>query len=166
MINSSLYEEQTFKIWKELFEKANMIFQGDINLESYKELCSVWSDKYKSINNKCDMPFTMSKTELRIYVENSEAYLAIYKAWINALEKVSEKAKELSFHTSDPEALREFNDLWIKMYGKAFDTFFEDMPTLEGPMREVMGPATLLGKIYTDSLILMMRKHTASAAPA
>ena len=166
MLNMSLHEEQIFKTWKELFEKANKISQGDINSESYKEFFTLWADAYKNINKKYEAAFTPSKAELKSFVENTEAYLAIYKAWINSLEKVSEKAKELSLHTSDPEAFREFNNLWVKMYEKAFDTFFEDMPTLEGFMKQVMEPATVLGKIYTDSLIQMMTKHPASAAPA
>ena len=166
MLNMSLHEEQIFKTWKELFEKANKISKGDTNSESYKEFFTLWADAYKNINKKYEEAFTPSKSELESFIENTEAYLAIYKAWINSLEKVSKKAKELSLHTSDPEAFREFNDLWVKMYEKAFDTFFEDMPTLEGYMKEFMEPVTVLGKIYTDSLIRMMTKDPASAAPA
>lgn len=166
MLNMSLHEEQVFKTWKELFEKANKISKGETNAESYKEFFTLWADAYNNINKKYEEAFTPSKSELESFIENTEAYLAIYKAWINSLEKVSKKAKELSLHTSDPEAFREFNNLWVKMYEKAFDTFFEDMPTLEGYMKEFMEPVTVLGKIYTDSLIRMMTKHPASAAPA
>lgn len=166
MLNMSLHEEQIFETWKELFEKAKKISQGDINSESYKEFFALWADVYKNINKKYEEAFTPSKAELKSFVENTEAYLAIYKAWINSLEKVSQKAKELYLHTSDPEAIREFNNLWVKMYEKAFDTFFEDMPTLEGSMKEVMEPAIILGKIYTNSLIRLMTKHPASAATA
>ena len=52
----------------------------------------------------------------------------MYKSWLAALEKMAEKTNELSKQTNNPEAAKEFYDLWVKMYEKAFDGFFEDMP--------------------------------------
>ena len=37
------------------------------------------------------------------FVESTNIYLSMYKSWIAALEKMSEKAQELSKQTSDPE---------------------------------------------------------------
>jgi hypothetical protein len=67
--------------------------------------------------------------------------LSIYKSWINALEKKQ---------TSYPEAYKEFYNLWVKMYEKAFDTFFEDMPTVGGLLEEIMEPVMITNKMYTD----------------
>ena len=95
----------------------------------------------------------------------------MYKSWINALEKMSEKAKELSTQTSDPEAYKEFSNLWLKMYEKAFDSFFDDMPTVGGPMKEVMEPVKMMAKMYTDTFIKMSKmwvksdSHSATAYP-
>ncbi|HMB44835.1 MAG TPA: hypothetical protein VKL21_03335, partial [Candidatus Methanoperedens sp.] len=76
---------------------------------------------------------------------------SMYKSWIDALQKMSEKAKELSTQTSDPEAYKEFYNLWVKMYEKAFDSFFEDIPTVGGPMKEVMEPIKVMAKMYADT---------------
>jgi hypothetical protein len=43
------------------------------------------------------------------------------------------------------------------MYEKAFDSFFEDMPTIGGPMKEVMEPVKIMAKIYADTFIKMSK---------
>ena len=83
--------------------------------------------------------------------------MSMYKSWINALEKMSEKAKEMSKQTSDPEAYKEFYTLWVKMYEKAFDSFFEDMPTVGGPMKEIMEPVKIMNKMYADTFANMSK---------
>jgi hypothetical protein len=81
----------------------------------------------------------------------------MYKSWISALEKMSEKGKEMSLQNSDPNAFKEFNNLWLKMYEKAFDSFFDDMPTVDGPMKEVMEPVKIMAKMYADTFIKMSK---------
>jgi hypothetical protein len=96
------------------------------------------------------------------FVESSNIYLGLYKSWIAVLEKMSQKAKEMSKQTSDPEAFKEFYNLWIKMYEKAFDSFFEDMPTIGGPMKEVMEPLKIMAKIYAHTFINMSKMRIRS----
>src|SRR3989337_2312234 len=79
----------------------------------------------------------------------------MYKSWIDALEKMSEKAKELSKQPSDPEAYKEFYNLWVKMYEKGFDNFFEDIPAI-GPMIEMMEPVKTMAKINADIFTKML----------
>ena len=74
----------------------------------------------------------------------------------NWLEKMAEKTNELSKQTNNPEAAKEFYDLWVKMYEKAFDGFFEDMP-LAGPMKEMMEPVKIMAKIYADTFASMSK---------
>jgi hypothetical protein len=55
------------------------------------------------------------------------------------------------------------------MYEKAFDSFFEDMPTVDGPMKEVMEPLKIMAKMYADTFVKMskmfVRSGSASAYP-
>jgi hypothetical protein len=90
------------------------------------------------------------------FEQSTTIYLGMYKSWIVALEKMSEKAKELSTQTSDPQAFKEFSNLWVNMYETAFDRFFEDMPTV-GPMKEVMEPVKIITKMYADTFIKMSK---------
>lgn len=73
------------------------------------------------------------------------------------LKKMSEKAKEMSKQTSDPEAYKEFYNLWVKMYEKAFDSFFEDIPTVGGPMKDFMEPVKVMAKMYADTFTKMSK---------
>ncbi len=68
---------------------------------------------------------------------------------------MSEKSKELS-HTTSPESYKESCDFWIKIYKKAFDSFFDDMP-MTGPMKETMEPVKIEAKVYTDTYINMAK---------
>jgi hypothetical protein len=51
-----------------------------------------------------------------LFVETSNIYLGMYKSWIAALEKMSEKAKKMSKQTSDPEAFKESYYLWKAIF--------------------------------------------------
>ncbi len=99
-----------------------------------------------------------SKEVFESFVQSTNIYLNMYKSWMTALEKISEKAKELSKQTTDPEASKEFCDLWIKMYVRAFDSFFEDMP-LAGPMKEMMEPVKIMAKMYADTFTKMSKMY-------
>jgi len=74
----------------------------------------------------------------------------------DVVRKMAEKTNELSKQTNNPEAAKEFYDLWVKMYEKAFDGFFEDMP-LAGPMKEMMEPVKIMAKIYADTFASMSK---------
>lgn len=140
-----------------LSEKMAQISKGDADPEAYKEFYTLWMDTYKETYGKYVKSMEPTGEMFGDFVESTNVYLGMYKSWIEALEKMSEKAKEMSKQTSDPEAFKEFYNLWLKMYEKAFDNFFEDMPTVGGPMKEIMEPVKIMAKMYADTFIKMSK---------
>jgi hypothetical protein len=91
------------------------------------------------------------------FVKKSDIFLTMYKSWIAALETMSEKAQEMSKQYPDPEGFKEFLNIWITTSEKAFDGFFEDMPTPGGPMKEIMEPVKVMAKMYADTFARMSK---------
>jgi len=137
--------------------KMSEISRGDASPEAYKEFYNLWVDTYKETYGKYVKSVQPNGEMFVNFIESTNIYLGMYKSWIAALEKMSEKAKEMSIQHSDPEAFKEFNNLWLKMYEKAFESFFEDMPTVGGPMKEVMEPVKIMAKMYADTFIKMSK---------
>jgi hypothetical protein len=180
MIIPDIYSEsllQMSKLWKKSYTqlckplnesmmklsgKVAQISRGDADPETYKEFYTLWMDTYNEIYGKYVKSSEPTGEMFGHFVESSNIYLGIYKSWIAVLEKMSEKAKKMSKQTSDPEAFKEFYNLWIKMYEKAFDSFFEDMPTIGGPMKEVMEPVKIMAKIYAHTFINMSKMQMRS----
>jgi hypothetical protein len=140
-----------------LSKKMTEISRGDGGPEAYKEFYTLWVDTYQEIYGKHIQSMEPSKEMFEHFVQSTNIYVSMYKSWIVALEKMSEKARELSKQTSDPEAYKEFYNLWIKMYGKAFDSFFEDMPTVGGPMKDSMKPVKVMARMYIDAFTKMSK---------
>jgi hypothetical protein len=69
-----------------------------------------------------------SKEVLEYFVQSANGNLNLHKSWIATLEKLLQKAKEISKQTADPDANKEFYYLWAKMYERAFDNLFENIP--------------------------------------
>jgi len=168
---------QMSKLWKISYEKLckplnesmmklsgkmAQISRGDAGPETYKEFYTLWMDTNSELYGKYVKSVQPTGEMFRNFVESTNIYLGMYKSWIKALEKISEKAKEISTQTSDPEVLKEFNNLWIKMYEKAFDSFFEDMPAIGGPMKEVMEPVKIMAKMYAATCIKMSKMWVTS----
>ncbi|MCE8426913.1 MAG: hypothetical protein J5U19_00800 [Candidatus Methanoperedens sp.] len=145
-----------------LSEKMAEIYRGDAGPEAYKEFYDLWMETYKETYGKYIKSVEPKGEMFGNFVDSTNAYLGMYKSWISALEEMSEKAKEMSKQTSDPEAFKEFNNLWLKMYEKAFDSFFEDMPTVGGPMKEIMEPVKIMAKMYADTFIKMSKMWVGS----
>ncbi len=139
-----------------LSKKMAEISKGDASLEAYKEFYNLWMDTYKETYGKYVQSMQPSKEIFESFAQSTNIYLNMYKSWIAALEKMSKKAEELSKQTSDPEAAKEFYNLWVKMYEKAFNDFFEDMPVI-GPMKELMEPVKKMAKIYADTFARMSK---------
>jgi len=140
-----------------LSEKMAEISKGDAGAEAYKEFYNLWMDTYQEIYGKHIHSMEPSREMFEHFVESTNIYLSMYKSWIAALEKMSEKAKEMSKQTSDPEAYKEFYNLWVKTSEKAFDGFFEDMPTVGGPMKEIMKSVKIMAKMYADTFTNMSK---------
>jgi hypothetical protein len=160
---SKLWKKTYIKLygpWIESMQKLSMkmaeISRGDAGPEAYKEFYNIIMDTYQETYGKHIQSIQPSKELFESFVQSTNIYLNMYKSWIAALEKMSKKAEELSKQTADPEAYKEFYDLWVKMYEKAFDSFFEDMP-MAGQMKEMMEPVKSMAKIYADTFARMSR---------
>lgn len=162
---------QMSKLWKNLYAKQyrpwiekmmklswkmSEISRGDSNPETYKEFYTIWMDTYKETYGQYANFMQPSEDVFEAFGQSTNTYLNMYKSWVEALEKMSEKAKGLSKQTTDPEALKEFYTLWVKMYEKAFDTFFDNMPAA-GMMKEMMDPVRIMAKTYADTYTRMLK---------
>lgn len=136
--------------------KMSEISHGNVSPVAYEEFYSMWMDTYKDTYGKYAQSTGPTKEGLDSFLQSTDIYLKMYKSWLAALEKMAEKTTELSKQTTNPEAAKEFYDLWIQMYEKAFDSFFEDMP-LAGPMKEMMEPVKIMAKIYADTFAGMSK---------
>jgi hypothetical protein len=162
---------QMSKIWKSSFSdlylpwvdpmfrlsgKMAELSRGNATPEDYREFYNLWMKTYQETYGKMFNVQSMqpSKEMLENFLQSTNIYLNMYKSWIAAMEKMSEKVKDLSGRTADPEAYKEFYDLWVKTYEKAFEDFFENMPTL-GPMKKMMEPVKSAAKIYADTFANM-----------
>ena len=140
-----------------LSDKMAEISGGNAGPEAYKEFYDLWVDTYKETYGKYARSVEPNGEMFDNFVESTNIFLSMYKSWISALETMSEKAREMSIQNSDPQAFQEFNNLWLNMYEQAFDSFFEDMPTVGGPMKDVMEPVKIMAKMYTDTYIKMSK---------
>jgi len=159
--------EQISKIWKDSYTKLYLPYadsmlklslksaqlsQGNASSEAYKEFHTLWMDTYRDINGKLLDTRSMrpSKEILESFLNSENVNLNLYKSWIEILGQMSQKAQGLSKQGADPQAFRELYDLWGKMYGKAFDNFFDNTPTLS-PFKEIMEPVKNAAKVYADT---------------
>jgi len=159
--------EQLSKLWKDSYAKLYMpwidsmlklsaksseISMGNAGPEAYKEFHTLWLNTYHETYSRLFDAQSMksSKEILEYFVRSANVNLNLYNSWIATLEKLSQKARELSKQNADPEAFKEFYNLWAKTYEKAFDNFFENTPTFS-PFKEILEPAKNAAKIYADT---------------
>ncbi|MCZ7395525.1 MAG: hypothetical protein ABOK23_13470 [Candidatus Methanoperedens sp.] len=179
--------EQISKLWKDSYAKLYVpyidsmlklsaksaeISRGNASPEAYKEFYTLWMNTYQETYGRLFDAQSMrpSKEVLEYFLRSANVNLNLYKSWIATLEKLSQKAKELSEQSADPETNKEFYNLWAQTYEKAFDNFFENTPTVS-PFKEILEPVKNAAKIYADvftSISKMWVKsgvHSASAYP-
>ncbi len=149
---SKLWKDSHAKLyepWNEfslkLSDKVSELSKGNASPEDYKEFYDLWIATFKETFGS-----QPSKEIFENFVQNTRIHLNMFKSWIAALEKLSERAREISKQTTDPEASKEFYELWVKTYEKAFESFFENTPT-SGPMKEILAPVRSAAKIYADT---------------
>ena len=177
--------EQISKLWKDSYTKLYVpyvdsmlklsvksaeISRENASPEDYKEFYALWLDAYQETYGRLFDIRSMrpSKEVLDYFVQSTNVNLNLYKSWIATLEKLSQKAEELSKQTADPETNKEFYNLWVKTYEKAFDNYFENMPTAS-PFKEILEPVKNAAKIYADtftSISSMWVKSGIRSAPA
>ncbi len=159
--------EQMSKIWKDSYAKLYVpyidamlklsvksaeISRGNASPEAYKEFHALWMNTYQETYGRLFDARSMrpSKELLEQFERSATVNQNLYKSWIATLGKLSQKAEELSKQSADPGANKELYNLWAKMYGKAFNNFFENTPTFS-PFKEIMEPVKNAAKIYTDT---------------
>ncbi|MCZ7355494.1 MAG: hypothetical protein O8C65_01050 [Candidatus Methanoperedens sp.] len=179
--------EQISKLWKdsyaklyvpyidsmlELSAKSAEISRGNASPEAYKEFYTLWMDTYQETYGRLFDTQSMrpSKEVLEYFVRSENVNLNLYKSWIATLEKMSQKARELSEKSAGPEAHTEFYNLWAQTYEKALANIFENTPTFS-PFKEIMEPVKNAARIYADTFAsisnIWMKSgvHSASAYP-
>jgi len=144
----------------ELSKKSEEISKGKIGPESYKEFYNLWTDVYqktygKLFNIQSIQGPTENKEQLKAtfeaFTQSTQAYTDLYKSWMTALEKLSVKSKELAKQPNNQDTYKETCNLWIKLYQKAFDSFFDNMP-ITSPFKEYLAPVKDVASIYMDNL--------------
>jgi hypothetical protein len=161
-ISDDLLEMPAVKYQKEIFENITGI--PDFYSESFERTAKVWKESYDKIYDtwfesmeKLSGSMTKpSKELLGAFQESISINLNLYKGWGNVMEKMAGKFKDMSKSSTDPEALKEFFNLWIKMYEKATDDFFDGMPAVS-PLKEMMEPVRNACKIYANTSVKMSK---------
>lgn len=143
---------------QKLSGKMMEIARGEPGTQTYKEFYDMWMNTYQETYGRMFnvQSIKPSKEMLENFLQSTNVYLDMYKSWMEVLEKMSEKTRELSKHTNEPDAYKEYYNTLIKIYEKAFDDFFENMP-LVGPMKKMMEPVKNVSRIYTDTFIDMSK---------
>ena len=144
----------------ELSKKSEDISKGKVGPEAYKEFYNLWTNVYqktygKLLNIKTPQGTVENKEQLKAtfetFAQSTQVYTDLYKSWMTTLEKLSIKSKELAKQPKNQDAYKETCNLWVRLYEKAFDSFFDNMPTT-GPFKEYLAPVKSAANIYMDSL--------------
>ena len=132
--------------------------KGEVNPETYKEFYDMWLNTYKENFSKLFDPQTMkpSKELLDNLKESNEITINLFKSWTEALENLSAKMEDQPKLINDPEAFKEFYNLWVKMFEKTSEEIFEGVP-MASPIKEMMEPVKSACKMYSDTSIKMSR---------
>lgn len=150
----------------ELTEKMMDVMNGNSNSDSYREFYDSWLKSYQETFGKVFNAETAIPTKETIadFLEKMGVYINMYKSWISALEKMSEKTRELATKSDSGEVVKGFTELWSKAYEKAFSSFFENMPTI-GPMSKMMDPVKEAARIYSENYLNFSKMWTAGSSP-
>ncbi|NJD51321.1 MAG: hypothetical protein FIB07_00460 [Candidatus Methanoperedens sp.] len=156
-VYSKLYTPSDDSI-KKFSDQMAKLSKGEANPETYKEFYDLWIDTYKEASSKVFDPKTMtpSKEILDNLKESTDVSINLFKSWTEALEKMSEKMKDQSKLTTDPETFKEFYNLWVNMYEKTSKDIFESVP-LVGPLKDMMEPVKSAYQTYSDTSIKMSK---------
>lgn len=148
-----------------LSRKTAELAGGNARPQDYQDFYELWMETYRETFGKYVKSMQPTAEVFENFSRSTEVYLNMYKSWIAALEKMAEKTSELSREATDKDVSKEFYGLWIKMYEKAFGSFFEDMPSA-GPMQDMLGPAKTMAKINADTFARMSKMWVKGFRPA
>lgn len=141
---------------RKLSVKASQVSQGDGGTEAYRDFYNLWTDTYMDLYRRYFQSMQPTKEAFDSFSQAADLYLDNYKSWTRTMERMTEKTKELSTQTTNPGSLKEFYDVWLKMYDRAFNSFFENMPLI-GPMKEMMEPVKIVARMYSDTWVNMSK---------
>jgi len=135
-----------------LSQKAAQLSRGPADADAYREFYNQWMETYRQAYSKLwnfqlDGP---SKTVIDSMLKSTDSAMSMYKSWTAALEKMQNKMREVMSRSTDPNVYKEFYELWVTTYEKAFDDFFEYMPILE-EMKPVMEPMKRVARLQLDA---------------
>jgi hypothetical protein len=165
---AKLYVPYTDSLLK-LSMKSAEISRGNVSPEAYKEFHTLWMNTYLENYGRLFDVRSMrpSKEVLEQFDRSANVNQNLFKSWIETLGKLSQKAEELSKQSADPEVYKELYNLWAKMYGKAFDNFFDNTPIFS-PFKEIMEPVKNAARIYADTFTslskLLVKSYPNSSA--
>lgn len=149
--------------WKELYspimdsmvklsQKAAQLSRGTNDPDAYRDFYDQWMNTYKEAysrlwNFQLDGP---SKNAVETMLRSTDSAMNIYKSWVAALEKMQSKMRDVMTRSTDPNVYKEFYELWVTTYEKAFDDLFEHMPMLE-EMRPIMEPMKRVARMQLEA---------------
>ncbi len=144
----------------DLSKKSEEISKGNIGPDAYKEFYSLWTNVYQQTYGKfLDIQSIQNpkegdqqlKTAFENFAESTTICTNLTKSWITTLNKLSEKSIELSKQTNNKDAYKEIRTLWVRLYQKAFDSIFDNMPVAT-PFKDTLTPVKNAAKLYVDTL--------------
>lgn len=158
----------------DLSKKSDEISKGNVGPDAYKEFYSLWINIYQqtygkflniqSIQNPKEGEEQL-KTAFENFAQSTTICTNLVKSWITTLNKLSEKSIELSKQTSSQDTYKEICALWVRVYQKAFDSIFDNMP-IATPFKDTLAPVKNAAKMYVDTLTKMSDALTQSTGKA
>jgi len=158
----------------DLSKKSEEISKGNVDPDAYREFYSLWTNVYqqtygKFLNIEAMQNPKEGEAQLKAAFENfaqsTTTCSDLVKSWITALNKLSEKSMELSEQANNQDAHKELCNLWVRIYQKAFDSIFENMPVAT-PFKDTLAPVKDATKMYVDALTKMSDAWTQSVGKA
>jgi hypothetical protein len=138
-------------------DKMAELSRSEAKPEAYREFYNLWIDTYRNTYGRLfniESVRSASKEMADSFVKIMEVNLNIYNSWISALEKISQKTKDISKQAARPEAYKEPYNAWVNMYERAFDNFFTYVPVMS-PIKPMMEPVKNAARAYTDMFTSM-----------
>jgi hypothetical protein len=162
----------------DLSKKSEEISKGNVSPDAYKEFYSMWTNVYqqtygKFLNVQAVQNPKESEEQLKVVFENfaesTNICTNLCKSWITTLDKLSEKSKEFSIQAKtdvkSQDAQKEICNLWVRIYQKAFDSIFDNMPVASS-FKDTLAPVKDAAKLYVETLTKMSDNMTQSIGRA
>jgi hypothetical protein len=142
------WAESTF----ELSAKFSELSKGNVSPEKYREFYDQWMNTYKDTFAKMFSADVTkpSKEMVEDMLRGMDNSTELYNSWLMALEKTTEKMKEMLANATEAESYREFYGQWFDTYEKAYKDFFELMPAVE-PMKILLDPLKKAARVQADT---------------